>query len=128
MFDDDYTEEDEASTLAEFSARLTYEFSCDGYDIDTFKENVNEKDDVLAAAIKPHYPEVTSWPTRAIATAWRRYSRDVGLVEEELVCARLPGFLAYLFVVQENWPVAAEEWVNATDAATIILWPDHSRD
>ena len=123
MAKDDYDEENELTDLEKFSSAVNYDFHYQPYDIDTFDKQKNERDHVLASELKKYYPELALWPARALATAWRLYSKDVGLIEEELVCVRSPNLLAYLFVRQEKWPVSEDDWLNALNAASRILWP-----
>jgi hypothetical protein len=120
---EEYYPEDETTDLQRFSRRVNYNFESHSYDIDTFRPEKNEPDNELAVELKKYYPELRLWPVRALATAWRLYSKDVGFVEEELVCVRSPNLLGYLFVRQENWPVPDKDWLSAIDAAIRILWP-----
>ena len=105
-----------------YAAEVRYNFAPDKYAAPASQDA--DRDQVLAAEIKSYFPELSGWEATALANAWRAYSRDVGLIDEELVCVRTPTFLGFLFVVQEGWPVAPRKWVVATDAAIKILWPD----
>lgn len=116
-------DDDPESLYGLYAAEVRYDFSPDKYS-DSPALGDPEYDGVLASEIKGYFPELAGWEPSALANAWRAYSRDVGLMDEELVCVRTPVFLGYLYVVQEGWPVEAGQWVVAAENAVKILWPD----
>jgi hypothetical protein len=104
-----------------FSVLLNYPFAFEAYDYDS-STLVTENDQVLANEIKRFYPELRKWPDRCLSTAWRLYSKAVGLDGEEYVCMREPNFLSFLYANQEGWQVDEDRWVETFDRAAKELW------
>ena len=121
MSNDDDDLNDEPADYERFKPLVHYAFDPLVYDFDSSNE-LTEDDDTIATELKRFYPELLSWPNRSIATAWRDYSKRVGLVTEEFVCVREPNFLAFLYVNQEAWPIDEERWMETLDSAVVELW------
>lgn len=123
MPDDEYSEEEEATEYDLYTSTLDYKFDPHPYSVTAGEEAIEEDEHLLAAEIKRFYPELIDWEVKALTTAWRSYSRDVCLIDEEYVCVRTPDFLAYLFVIQEGWDPAGRPWLGVVQEAVNILWP-----
>jgi hypothetical protein len=115
---------DERKTdLGLYSRLLDYQFKHELYSNASSIEDMSYER-AMADEIKRFYPELTDWPHRCLTEAWRRYSRDVCLIDEEYVCMRSPDFLSYLFIVQESWQVDNGKWIEAVQSAVRLLWPE----
>ncbi|MFD1732873.1 hypothetical protein ACFSC4_20020 [Deinococcus malanensis] len=83
--------------------------------------------------LKDHHPEVQHWPSRALAAAWRGYSRLYGAPRLPVLARREPTLLEYLLVRQLNpdsevlgLDAQYETWCQ--DAALYRLIPAPSED
>jgi hypothetical protein len=75
VFNDDYSDEEEATNLDAFRQPVSYNFNAELFDFQSFDEAIHERDEVLASEIKQYYPELSEWSQRALATAWSRFSK-----------------------------------------------------
>jgi hypothetical protein len=119
---EEFNEEDETNYKL-YTQTLNYRFDPQRYVIQTADENDIEEDRVLATEIKRYYSELNDWEAKPLVRAWRRYSEDVCSIDEEYVCVRTPDFLAYLYVVQEEWFLGDKTWLELVQEAVNILWP-----
>jgi hypothetical protein len=120
--DDELFNEDE-SYYELYTRLLDYKFDHSPYRDALITVDINYER-AMAGEIKRFYPELIDWPNECLSEAWRRYSRDVCLIDEEYVCVRSPDFLSYLFIVQENWQVDGGRWIEAVQSAAKLLWPE----
>jgi hypothetical protein len=120
---DEVNDNESVSLYGLYTAQVRYDFASDKYATSAAPASL-AYDEALAQELKSYFPELGAWASIALANAWRAYSKDVGLVDEEYVCVRTPDFLGYLFVIQEGWELSSSEWITAVDAAVKILWSD----
>lgn len=123
MLDDEFLDENEPTDYDLYTGRIAYGFDPNQYAVNPGNAEISAEEQQLAAEIKRFFPELANWGAGELVKAWRSYSQDVCLIDEEFVCVRTPDFLAYLYVVQEGWNLADRTWLNAVQEAVNILWP-----
>lgn len=117
-----FIDEEEDTDLALYKGLVLYEFDTRCYSTSQHR-HPKKQDEIISTEVKKYYPELLTWQSSEVAAAWRNYSRDVCLIDEEYICMRSPTFLAYLYIVQEKWPIERGRWFPAIDRAIGILWP-----